>query len=405
MPVTLVGLGCGTEETLTVEGSRALRRAELILGAPRLLDALPEGCALNRQAAIRPEEIAAAVGEDPALRSCVVYSGDTGFYSGARVLLPLLKAAGVEAKVLPGLSSIQVLAARLGRPWQDWKLCSAHGIQCDPVSAVMEGRPVFFLTGGAVGPAQLCRRLVQADLGTLAVTVGERLTYEDERITQGRAEELAERRFHPLSVLLAEAVERQIPPRTPGFADECFLREEIPMTKQEVRAAALAKLAVSPGDIVWDVGAGTGSVSVELALSARKGQVFAVERDKDACALIRRNRAKFGAWNLAVVPGQAPEALDALPPPDAVFIGGTGGQMDKIMGAVQEKNPKARMCISAIALETVGAAISALAGRGFGAEVVQIGVSRAKDGGRLHMLTANNPVFLITKGKTAEAGL
>ena len=173
------------------------------------------------------------------------------------------------------------------------------------------------------------------------------------------------------------------------------------MTKQEVRAAALGKLAVGPTDTVWDVGAGTGSVSVELALAACRGRCYAVECQEEACELIERNRERFGAWNLTLVQGRAPEALADLPAPDAVFIGGTKCGMEQVISTVLEKNPHARICVSAIALETLTAATAALTAHGLEAEVTQIGVSRTKAAGTLHLLMANNPVFLIT-GHRAE---
>ena len=168
------------------------------------------------------------------------------------------------------------------------------------------------------------------------------------------------------------------------------------MTKQEVRAAALAKLAVRPADTLWDVGAGTGSVSVELALAAPQGHVYAVECEPDACALIRRNREKFAAWNLSLIEGRAPAALEALPAPDAVFIGGTKGSMAAVVDTVLAKNANAHICIAAIALESLSAAIAALTAHGLSAEVTQLAVSRTRPAGRLHLLTANNPIFLIT---------
>lgn len=399
MPLTLVGMGCGTAATLTEEGRRALLESDCLIGAPRLLSALSEECTPCRKAAVRTGEILELLNELRAQRICVLFSGDTGFHSGAAGLLAGLRQAGLEARVIPGISSVQLLAARLGRPWQEWKLCSAHGEDCDPVAAVLEGRPAFFLTGGADGPGRLCQRLVQAGLGGLSVTVGERLSYEDERIVTGTAGELSGRSFASLSVLLAEAAERPVPQRTPGFADSAFLRGEVPMTKQEVRAAALAKLEVQPGDTVWDVGAGTGSVSVELALAANRGQMFAVECREEACGLIRQNRERFGAWNLTLVQGAAPEALASLPAPDAVFVGGSGGRLEEILALALEKNPKARICISAIALETLGAAVAALTARGLEAEVCQIAVSRTRPAGKLHLLMASNPVFLICAGQ------
>ena len=326
MRVTLAALGGGTPEALTSECAAALREAEYILGARRLLDHLPRGCTQNRIAAVRPEELLAAILERGG-NCAVVYSGDTGFYSGVRTLLPLLEERGVPARVLPGISSVQLLSARLGRPWQDWVLASAHGTECNVIHAVSQGKPAFFLTGGALGPAEICRRLVLAGLSGLGVTAGENLSYPEERITAGTAEELAERQFAPLSVLLAEAAPRP-PRRCPGFRDEAFLRGAAPMTK----------LAVWPEDVLWDIGAGTGSVSVELALAAERGTVFAVECDQDALDLIRANREKFCAWNLQIAEGRAPEALEALPAPDGVFIGGTKGGMEKIVRLVLEED-------------------------------------------------------------------
>lgn len=394
MQVTLAALGGGTPETMTAGCTAALEQAECVIGAKRLLEQLPRGCTENRIAAIKPEAIL-----DEILRQntdcAVVYSGDTGFYSGARGLLPLLEKAGIPARVLPGVSSVQLLSARLGRPWQDWNLVSAHGTECGVLAAVSAGRPAFFLTGGVLGPAEICRRLTEAGLGTLPVVIGERLSYPDEAVTAGTAQELAAGTYAPLSVLLAEAAPRE-KRRCPGFPDNAFLRGDVPMTKQEVRAVALAKLAAEPADTLWDVGAGTGSVSVELALAAPEGQTFAVECKPEACGLIRANREKFSAWNLQLIAGRAPDALRELPPPDGVFIGGTQGGMAEIVDIILQKNANARICVTAIALETLSAAVAALTEHGLSAHVTQIAVSRSKPTGKLHLLTANNPIFLIT---------
>lgn len=394
MRVTLASLGGGGQETMTAECAAALRNARCILGAKRLLEHLPRGCTDNRIAAVRAQELLDAIlGQQGGC--VVVFSGDAGFYSGARGLLPLLAQRGIPVQVLPGVSSVQLFAARLGRPWQDWELVSAHGVDCNVIGAVSRGKPAFFLTGGALGPGELCRMLADAGLGFLPVAVGENLSGPEEKITTSTAAELAGRSFASLSVLLAEPAPR-FERRSPGLPDGMFVRGQAPMTKQEVRAAALAKLAVGPSDVLWDVGAGTGSVSVELALSAPEGQVFAVECDEDACALVRENKRKFSTWNLQLVEGKAPQALAGLPAPDAVFIGGTKGGMEDIVGQVLAKNENARICISAIALETLSAAVTALEKHGLEADVAQIAVSRTRPAGKLHLLMANNPTFLIT---------
>ena len=378
MNVTLIGMGSGQPESLTLQSLAALRQADLILGARRLLAALPAGCTANRAAAYRADEVAELLHTSGAENAVLVYSGDTGFYSGAAALLDKLSALGIRARVLPGLSSVQLLAAALGRPWQDWNLVSAHGRACDPVAECMQGRPAFFLTGGSEDPATLCAQLAAEGFGEVEAVVGQCLGTPEEKLFRGRV--AAEVR----------------PRRTPGLPDEAFERGSVPMTKQEVRAAVLAKLAVRPEDILWDVGAGTGSVSVELALAAPRGRVYAVECDPEGCALIRANRQRFLARNLTLVEGLAPAALADLPAPDAVFIGGSKGSLAAIVDAALEKNPAARICASAIALETLSAAVAALTARGRTVQVSQIAVSRARAVGGLHLMMAQNPIYLIT---------
>lgn len=395
MNVTLIGMGSGQPENLTLQGLAALRQADLILGARRLLAVLPAGCTENRAAAYRPDEVAELLQTSGAENAVLVYSGDTGFYSGASSMMEKLEALGVRARVLPGLSSIQLLAAALGRPWQGWNLVSAHGRTCDPVAECMQGRPTFFLTGGSEDPATLCAQLEAEGFGDVQGVVGQCLGTPEEKLFRGSVKELAAGRFNSLSVLLVEAAE-VLPRRAPGLPDEAFERGDVPMTKQEVRAAVLAKLAVRPEDILWDVGAGTGSVSVELALAAPRGRVYAVECRPEGCALIKANREKFRTRNLVLVEGLAPDALSDLPAPDAVFIGGSKGSLAAIVDAALDKNPDARICVSAIALETLSAAVAALTAQGRTVQVSQIAVSRAKAVGGLHLMMAQNPIYLIT---------
>ena len=396
MNITLIGMGSGTPGSLTARGLAALQNAGLIIGARRLLETLPADCTANRAAAYKAADICALLGDAVCKNAAILYSGDTGFYSGAAALCRALDEKGIPYTVEPGISSVQLLAAALHRPWQNWRLVSAHGCACDPVAACKKGGAVFFLTGGRETPATLCQKLAENGGGAATAVVGENLGTDTQRLVQGTVAELAQQSFAPLSVLLVENYP-VLPQRTPGLPDEAFLRGKTPMTKQEVRAAVLAKLAIAPGDTVWDVGAGTGSVSVEMALAAPDGAVYAAECDADACELIRQNRAKFAVQNLHLIAGKAPDVLAGLPAPDAVFIGGSKGNLQAIVDAVLAANPTARLCISAIALETLQQAVTALSGHGLTAQVTQISVSRSRAAGNLHLLLANNPIFLITR--------
>ena len=393
MRVRLIGAGCSSLQ-FTQEETQAVKEAQLIIGAPRVLDSLPE-CKAEKLALYKPDEICSALLRRMPGEACVALSGDSGFYSGARGLVPILRENGISFEILPGISSVQTLSARLGESWQDWRLCSAHGVFCDPVAEIMSGRRCFFLCGGESSPSRICSELTLAGLGALGVFVGERLACSDEKILRGTAAEFAGQEFAALSVLLTDAAP-VAPAAAPGIPDEEFMRGSVPMTKREVRAVIASMLRLKSSDICWDIGAGTGSVSVELALHSRG--VWSLERDPEALKLINLNREKFRAWNMRIIKADAPDGLSGLPAPDAVFIGGSGGKLGAIVDAVFAANSGARVCISAISLETLSSACGILRRHGCAAEVTQLAVSRARPAGEHNLLVAQNPVFLIAGG-------
>ena len=393
MSVTLLGTGGGDTGTLTLEAHRALKGADLIIGARRLVEGLAGEYDGETAIAITAPDILELIKARPDQDICVAFSGDSGFYSGTAGLKRLLDEEGIEYRILPGISSVQLFSSIIGKPWQDWNLFSAHGVETNAVNAVMEGKPAFFLTDQKLTPAALCGQLCDAGLSDLKIIVGEDLSYGYARISEGTAEEIAKKSFSPLSVMLVdEYVER----RLPGIGDEEYIRGNVPMTKQEVRAVILAKMDIKENDVIWDVGAGTGGVSVEMALKAFRGTVYAVECEHEGCELIDQNRKKFGAWNIRVIEGKAPEALKDLPAPDRVFIGGTKGNMGEIVEEVLSKNPDAFICITAIALETLNQAMDLLLAKGLELSVCQVQVSRTEQTGPYHMMKANNPIYVIT---------
>ena len=396
--VTLAGIGPGSPEEMTVQVRRVIREADCLIGAPRMLEAASTG----RQAvcrAVAAEDIAACIREKrDCRRFAVVLSGDTGFFSGARKLLPLLEDCDVE--ILPGLSSLQVLCARAGTSYEDVVTLSLHGRDGDIVPDVAQNRRVFVLVGGADGMTNLCRTLAEAGLSEVQVTVGERLGYPEERIIRGTAAELAEKSFDSLSAALIENAGAA--PFTPGLPDEWFQRgssaagKVVPMTKREVRAAALSLLRLTRNAVCWDVGAGTGSVSVEMALQARGGKVCAVEKNNAAVGLLRENREKFHVRNLEVIPGSAPEACLELPAPTHAFIGGSSGNLREIVALVLEKNPAARIVVTAVTLESVAEMNQIIKECAcLDAEITCLNVSRSREAGPYHLMTAQNPVWLF----------
>ena len=392
--VALVGIGPGSTGGMTVEARLAIREADCLIGARRMLEAARETGQTVCEA-VAPDDILRCIRERQGVRRfAVVLSGDTGFFSGARRLLPLLK--DCETRVLPGLSSMQVLCARLGTSYEDVVPVSLHGRDVDIVPDVARHRRVFALVGGPEGAAELCSTLTAAGLGAVRVSVGELLGCPEERLTAGTAAELAGKTFAPLSVLLIENENAR--PFTPGLPDAAFQRgEAVPMTKREVRCCALSHLALTAEAVCWDVGAGTGSVSIEMALLARKGRVYAIEKSENALALLAENRRSFHVSNLEIVPGRAPEACRELPAPTHVFIGGSTGSLREIVALVLEKNPNARLVLTAVTLESVAEMDRLIKEFHFtDTDVTCLNVSCARELGPYHLMTAQNPVYLFT---------
>ena len=390
--VVLAGLGMGNPETRTLGLERAIREADCLIGAQRMLESVD--CAgKRRHTAVVARDIAQFIRSDPGRRFAVLLSGDTGFYSGARGLVAELTDMDVE--VLPGVGSLQYFCARLQRPWQDVRALSLHGRDCDFAGEVRRNPAVFALVGGSDGAHQAIARLCEANLSDCTVHVGQRLGYGDERIVSGTAQELLNESFDPLSVILVENARNGEFVVTHGLPDEAFLRDETPMTKSEVRSVCLSKLQLTRGAVVYDVGSGSGSVSVECAMQATQGRVYAIEMKEKALALTRRNAEKFNLTNLEVVAGAAPEALENLPAPTHAFIGGSTGNLRGILDCLLKKNPDVRIVATAVTLETV-AELTELSKSFETCDIAEVSVSKPRVLGRYRLMTAQNPVYIFT---------
>lgn len=419
--VTIIGAGPGNPDLLSRAALDAIDIADVVIGAHRALVSIDVPPDVVRCELVKTADIVAALTDAASWqRAVVVMTGDVGLFSGARRLVEALSGdAQVDVRVIPGISSASYLAARLARPWQDWRFASAHGVACDIVAEAERAGELFLATSGGEDPSRLSGELVQAGFGDARVTVAERLSYPDERITCATASEIAGQTFDDLNVMLIEfagcagspagasrAASSRWPYASSGIPDELFIRGDVPMTKQEVRAVALAKLRLTATDTVWDVGAGTGSVSIEAALVARAGSVWAVERNAAGVRLIRENADAFGCGNVHAVPGVAPEALAKLPVPDAVFVGGSAGELPSIVEAALEKNSQVRLCVPCVTVETLTEACALLSGSRFkGFEACQVSAARAEAVGSHHLMKAQNPVFLVSaRGAGGEGG-
>ena len=397
--VFLVGIGMGNPETRTLGMEKAMREADCLIGARRMLESVDAG---NKKtyASVASAGISEYIRSSADRYFAVLLSGDTGFYSGAKALISELN--DMEVEILPGIGSLQYFCSRLQRPWQDVRPVSLHGRDCDFVGEVRRNPAVFALVGGEDGVHSALQRLADAGLEQLSIHVGQRLGYADEAICHGTVSELLGQSFDSLSVLLVENPDWDKVIVTHGLPDEAFDRDETPMTKSEVRSISLSRLALTQGAIVYDIGSGSGSVSVECALQARYGKVYAVEMKEKAIALTRHNAEKFHLQNLEMIAGAAPEALEALPAPTHAFIGGSTGNMRGIIACLLKKNPSVRIVVNTVTLETL-AELTEIAKEFDFCDIAEASISKARMLGRYHLMTAQNPVFIFTLQNGAKA--
>ncbi len=410
--ITLAGVGMGTPETMTFACHEALSSCEIIFASKRLAQRLAV-YGKPVEPFYQKEKVWRYLTAHPAYRNAVVaFSGDTGFYSGAAEYLEEPPDSPEEGKItgnrgkdwevelICGISTVSYFASRLGKSWQDMKLCSSHGRDCDIAEEVRKNRKCLFLMGKVRQLKEAGEKLWARYGEELRVSYGYCLSSPEEEIRSGFANILTEipKEKEGLYVLYTERPLSEKTVITPGLADEAFLRDKVPMTKEEVREIILCKLRLTGGAVVYDIGAGTGSVSVECARLCEEGMVYAIERKPEAVALIKKNREKFGLERIAVQEGSAPEALESLPEPSHVVIGGNGGRMKEILRAVKKKaRQDIRVVISAVTLETLSETLEAL--KEFSLEepdIVQVSVSRAHPLGKYHLMQALNPVMVIS---------
>ena len=398
LQVKVIGIGPGNPELLTGAAQKVLASCTLLAGDKRMLSQLEGRGKLLLPTIKTAELVEIAKAADPERDILgILVSGDVGFFSLAQTIAGKLPDCRVERYC--GISSLVYFAAKLGLAWEDAKIISMHGRNQNLVRAVRENKKVFVLTGGENSVARLCAELTAHGLGASQVYAGESLSYPEEKLSQGTAAELASQTFSSLAVMfvLNPQPVQAFSTRVHGLDDSLFLRGKVPMTKQEVRSVSISKLNPARDAVLYDVGAGTGSCSVELALQASLGKVYALEQKEEALALLAENKKLFGTENLEIVPGEVSATIPALPAPDGAFIGGSSGNMVVILDLLYAKNPACRIVINVIALETLAAVIHYYQQKaGYNLDVVQIFAAENKKLGRYNLMMAQNPIYVIT---------
>lgn len=326
----LAGGGSGTADYLLPAAKKALESADCVIASERFLSLLEVKKA-------RPMgNISRLLQELPELleteRIGIVVSGDPLLYSLCRTIQN--RYPELEMQVIPGVGSLQLLGAAFGLTMEQAEIRSIHGRECSPGTiayAVSEHAETFFFCSGTQGPREIAQSLLAYGLADTEIFVGADLTYPTQQLWHGTPEQAAQR---PNPKLCVAAVRNPHPKPTARLGllpDSAFLRNRSPMTKEEVRAVVLSKLRLKPDAVVWDLGAGTGSVSIECARMCPFGTVYAVEYKPAALEILEKNKAFLQTENLQIIPGRAEEQIGSLPVPDCVFLGGSDGAAPELI--------------------------------------------------------------------------
>lgn len=408
--VFVVGISAEGASSLSPSVCQRVMQADMLFGGKRQLEMFPsftgEKIAVGSNLAEVAVMIKANWGQK---RMVVLASGDPGFYGIAKYLAGKLGKECLE--IVPNVSSMQLAFARIGENWDDAVLASVHSRRIESiVSLVRSSRKIGLFTDDKNTPAEIARVLSDHGMGNCRAYVCQDLGTDKECVVETDLEGLKSGEFSPLNVLVLIRDAQQSKGDDParqlfGIADDDFKQptEGHLITKLEIRAVSLAKLAITENSIVWDIGAGSGAVAIEAARLARNGSVFAIEKNAPSIAVIEENVRNLGCGNVKVIQAMAPEGLDKLPAPDAVFIGGSGGEMGDILSiCCQRLKPGGRIVVNAVTLETLQRAIDGLEANNFDSEVTLVNAARSKGILNLTRLEALNPVFIVTGLSRAE---
>lgn len=407
--ITLAGVGMGSQASLTKEVEHAIKEADIILGAKRMIDIYEPR--LEKKPYYMAGDIIPYLkklqGNDTFYEDknvVILFSGDSGFYSGCQSLYRSLRAEtesgalNADISIMPGISSMAYLAACTGESYQDAKICSIHGRkQANLADIIRHNSKTFMLMSGVNDVNSLGQLLLDAGLNQCIVIAGYELSYETQEImtlTPIECVELKKEGLYTCLIKNPNAGDRRL---THGKADSEFIRDKVPMTKEEVREVSICKLRLTDKALVYDIGSGTGSIAMEMAGLSPDLKVYAIERKPEAVALIKKNKEKFKLDNIEVIEAEAPEGLDELPKPTHVFIGGSGGNLNEILNTLYSMNDSMRIVITAVSLETIAQIKDILSAYPIANEdIVELQVNRSKAIGKYHMMQAENPVWICS---------
>ncbi|MBP5555191.1 MAG: precorrin-6A reductase [Lachnospiraceae bacterium] len=399
MNLTIAGLGMGSEGGLTLDARMAIKDSDVVFGAERLI----EGINKKKYPLYLAKDIIPVLESEKPLRPVILYSGDVSFYSGTKKMIAALREwrEDINIRVLPGISSVSYISSKLGVSYDDAILFSLHGHDSNEDLAkltdlIKYNSKVFTLLSGGKDIPKIAEAMISSGISG-CITAGNNLSYDDESVIAMTPEEALsyDRTGVTTAFIYNSAPERK--PLINVVKDSDMIRGDIPMTKECIRHESMIRLGLCEGDVMYDIGGGTGSVSIEAASLSRNLKVYSFERKPEAINLIKENIAKAGLYNIEVIEGDAPDTFEGLPAPDRVFIGGSDGKLSQIIKTLSERKKGIRYVINAVSLETFEEVKRLM--KEYDAtedDIVQISVTGVRKAGGHHLMNAQNPVWIFS---------
>lgn len=396
----IIGIGPGNLDLLSKKALETIKNSDILIGGKRNLSAFSNLDKQTFEIKNNLKEMICFIEQNQQKKMTVLASGDPLLFGIADYIIQNLKTIPIEC--VNGISAVQYLAAKLGTKWDDIVFASIHGRNTNIAGLLKNQKKVAVFAGK--NPEKLLQQLCENGFEHGTVVVGENLSYEDEKITTGTIQQLSQMQFSELSILLLENKEQPFWNYTTGAIPETYFeRGQVPITKEEIRAISISKLRLKPNSIVYDMGAGTGSVTVESALFVPMGKVVAFEKNPEAIELIQKNCKKFCVHNVSVIEGDIAQTLKANSCKcDRVFIGGSGGNMDSIITTFSQNNENLRIVINTITIQSTAEALESLKKNSFcSIECVSVNIAKSKEIHAKHMMFAQNPITIISAQKGA----
>lgn len=395
----LIGIGDNGKESLLPIYEKWIYESDILVGGERHLSFFPDynGEKISIKKGLK--ELVNRL-QHETKKIVILASGDPLFYGIGSFL-----ASKIKLDIYPNVSSVQLAFARMGEKWQDAYMTSVHGRSMKGLAQRIDGKEkVALLTDEQNSPNEIAKYLLSFNMTEYEAFVAENLGGELERCGYYTLEEMAQATFSPLNVVILKKV-KPSPSWTFGIDDQEFLQrkpEKGLITKKEVRILSLSALQLTPASIVWDIGTCTGSVAIEASKIATEGAVYAIEKNEQDIENCLENMKKFRS-DITVVHGRAPERLDEFPNPNAIFIGGTSGNMDEILDVCTKRlEPKGRIVVNVVTIENLADALKGLKQREFDVDITSVQVSRSKPILSLTRFDALNPIYIITAKRKGE---